>query len=256
MPDYPYALQLYSVRDYCEKNPEDAFRQVKQAGYDFVETAGFYGLEGAEYKKILEASGLTPISMHVGMEELIGNLDLVLRNAELLSISYIVIPWLGSETCPEKTHWMTAIHTMNDLGLLCKKSGVQLCYHNHAHEFEYLEGKTIFDLIFGHSDADALHVQLDTCWAAIGGMDVVALLNQYAGRIPLVHVKDALPCRKGEKVVFSELGNGIMNWQNLLPACQAAGVRWFIVEQDESQGDSMKSASVNAEFMKQWNIRE
>jgi sugar phosphate isomerase/epimerase len=40
-----------------------------------------------------------------------------------------------------------------------------------------------------------------------------------------------------------------MDWNRVLPAAKAAGARWFIVEQDESETDSMESAAANAAFM-------
>ncbi len=253
MQDYPYALQLYSVRDHCERNPEAGLRRVKESGYDYVELAGLYGLDASDYKALLDAVGLTPISKHVGYEIIAADIEEVQRQARILGVSYVVVPWLGVETCPDREHWLLAAQQMNSAGAKLRESGIHLCYHNHAHEFARIDGNLIFDLIFENSDAENLSIELDTCWAHAGGMDVPALLARHVGRVPLAHIKDCKPLTGPESVVFTELGRGVMDWDTVLPAAKAAGAQWFIVEQDESEGDSMESAAVNAAFMKTRN---
>ncbi|HDP34939.1 MAG TPA: sugar phosphate isomerase/epimerase [Candidatus Hydrogenedentes bacterium] len=253
MQPYPFALQLYSVRDYCEKNPEDGLRRVKAAGYDHVELAGLYGLDAMALKRLLDTAGLTPISMHAGFELIAADLREVIQQAKTLNVAYVVVPWLGGEACPDKKHWLMAVERMNAAGATLADAGVQLCYHNHAHEFQRFDDETIFDIIFSNSAPANLKIELDTCWSTIGGADTVALLEQYAGRIPLVHIKDCKPVDSAKPLVFTELGCGIMDWTKVLPAAKAAGAEWFIVEQDESEGDTIKSAAVSAAFMKAQN---
>lgn len=253
MQSYPFALQLYSVRDYCEDDTEAAFKQVKAAGYDYVEVAGFCGLGVDLFKAMLDAAGLTPISMHAGFELVVGDTETLIQQANHLGVGYVVVPWLGKEVCTGLEQWIMAAESMNAAGEILGEAGITLCYHNHDHEFESLDGQTIFDTIFANADADSLKLELDTCWSTVGGADTVALLKKYAGRTPLVHVKDCKPVEPGKSVVFTEVGRGIMDWDTLLPAAKAAGALWYIVEQDESEGDSMESAAISAAYMKSRN---
>lgn len=250
MPALPYALQLYSVRDYAEKDPESTLLQVKEMGYDFVECAGFYGMSADTYAQLLAASGLKAVSMHVGYDQVTGDTDAVIADALALGLEYVVVPWLGGEVCPDRQAWLEAARRMDGAGARMKSSGIMLCYHNHAHEFERIDDETVFHLIFGAADAANLAIQLDTCWATVGGTDPVELLRNHRGRVPLVHVKDCKRLVPGNPVVFTELGNGIMDWERILPAAIGAGAQWLIVEQDESEVDSLESASVSAAFMK------
>ncbi len=253
MQPYPFALQLYSVRDYCEKDPEDGLRQVKACGYDHVELAGMYGLEAADFKALLDKTALTPVSMHVGFEQIVGNTAQVIQDAKTLQVDYVVVPWLGEETCPDKEHWLMAAQSMDVAGATLRGEGLHLCYHNHAHEFVRYEGTSIFDLIYDVTNTDSLKSELDTCWALIGGEDAAALLQRYAGRVPLVHIKDCKAPVENEPVVWAELGRGIMDLGAVLAAAKDAGATWFIVEQDESEGDTMESAATNAAFMQAQN---
>ncbi len=249
---YPFALQLYSVRDYFERNPADALARVKAAGYDHVELAGTCGMTAAAFMGLVRDAGLNPVSMHVGIEAVTGSPEGVLADARTFGVEYVVVPWLGPEQCPDRDAWLAAARAMDAAGARLRGGGITLCYHNHDHEFATLGDGTIFDLIFGSSDPENLQAELDTCWSTVGGADTTALIRRFTGRLPLVHVKDFTPGERGG-AVFAELGRGIMDWNAVLPAARAAGARWFVVEQDASATDTMESAAVNAAFMARFN---
>ncbi len=246
---YPYALQLYSVRDKFEKDVAGALEGVKAAGFDRVELAGTYGLAPEKLQAMLGRAGLQAVSMHVPCAELVGDPVAAADAADVFGLVDAVVPWLGGDTCTNRSEWVAAARAMDAAGAKLRERGVRLAYHNHAHEFVEIDGGTIFDLIFANSAPEHLALQLDTCWSTVGGADTPALLARYAGRVAQVHVKDCRAWVPGADPVLTELGRGIMDWNTVLPAAKAAGARWFIVEQDESETDSMESAAVNAAFM-------
>ena len=250
---YPYALQLYSVRDKFEKDVAAALESVKSAGFDRVELAGTYGLTPDALKAMLDRAALQAVSMHVGYAELVGNAEAVADMAGVFGMTDAVVPWLGGDLCPGRSEWVAAARAMDAAGARLRERGVQLSYHNHAHEFAKFGGETIFDLIYANSGPEHLMLQLDTCWSTVGGADTPALLARYAGRVATIHVKDCKAWTPGTNPVLTELGRGIMDWSKVLPAAKAAGARWFIVEQDQSETDSLESAAVNAAFMASCN---
>lgn len=243
----PFALQLYTVRDHMEKDPAATLCLVKSMGYDHIELAGTGGMSAKALKALLEETGLNPVSMHVGYERIAGDLDEVIQELKTLELNFAVVPWLGSQVCPNKAAWLLGIQRMDEAGEQLRNEGIRLCYHNHAHEFEKIDGQTIFDLIFGNSAPENLAIQLDTCWAAVGGADPIALLKQYHGRVPLLHVKDYRP---GDPPVLTEVGQGCMDWPAVLRKGRDAGALWNIVEQDDHFAtDSLDSARAAAEFL-------
>jgi sugar phosphate isomerase/epimerase len=68
---FSVALQLYSVRDYAERDLKSSLQKIREIGYDGVELAGLYGHTPAEVKEIWRKIGLTPISAHVPLEEML-----------------------------------------------------------------------------------------------------------------------------------------------------------------------------------------
>ncbi len=250
---YPYALQLYSVRDKFEKNVALALAAVKAAGFDRVELAGTYGLTPEKLQALLEVAGLQAVSMHVGYAETIGNTGAVADAAGTFGVTEAVIPWLGGDICGSRAEWVAAARAMDLAGAALRERGVRLAYHNHDHEFAKINGETIFDLILANSAPEHLAIQLDTCWSTVGGMDTPALLERIAGRVATVHVKDCKAWVPGERPVLTELGRGIMDLDRVLAASKAAGARWFIVEQDNSEIDTLESAARNAAYMASCN---
>ena len=61
-------LQLFSKRDYMEKDMDAALKKVKVLGYDYVELAGYFGKSAEEIRAILDKYDLKCISVHQGLD--------------------------------------------------------------------------------------------------------------------------------------------------------------------------------------------
>jgi len=248
----PYALQLYSVRDHLEQDPAGTLFKVKAAGYDYVEMAGLCGLSAQEFKAALDAAKLTAVSMHTGYERFAGDVEDVLEEARVFGLEYVVAPWVGGPEYSDRAAWLGVAKVLEEAGARLRTAGVRLCYHNHAHEFERLGGEYIFDLLYDNTAPEHLAVELDTCWARVGGADPVALIRKYQGRMPLLHVKDYVP---GNPPRFTEAGKGCMDWDAIFKAARQAGVAWYVVEQDDNfTVDSLESVRISAAFMENWGV--
>lgn len=247
MASLPFALQLYTIRDHMEKDIPGSLKRVKEIGYDHVELAGLGPYTAEEYSYFLADAGLTAISAHIGFKELTQDTTKAAEIAESLGLSFVIVPWLGGDLCPDAEAWKANIAAMNDAGSKLREVGISLCYHNHAHEFERIDDTYIFDLIFELTDPENLAAEIDSYWVKFGGVDPVATIKKYAGRCPLLHVKDMEP---EEPHSFTEMGRGMMDWKSIFAAARQADVRWYIVEQDICKRDSFESARISAEFMR------
>ena len=97
---FPVALQVYSVRDFAEKDLEGTFRQIKEMGYDGVELAGLYGYSYAEVKAAAEKAGLTPISAHVPLADMLADSDVGASKGGLFDDSRTLSKLIGRPTTP------------------------------------------------------------------------------------------------------------------------------------------------------------
>lgn len=265
MKKWPIALQVYSVRDACEKDFAGTMRAVKEMGYDGVELAGLYDMDSAlSCKKILDEVGLELVSAHI-------NLDLLEEDSQLddyasTGIRYVAIPWMVAPK--DEKELQASIERIRSIGMRCRERGIQLLYHNHDFEFEKMNGKYILDTYYEEIPAKWLNPELDTCWVNVGGENPADYIRKYAGRISVVHLKDfegsksenmyaligtdAAKEDSAGKFEFRPVGYGRQNIPAILEASEEVGAEWLVVEQDSpSMGkSSMECARMSIEYLK------
>jgi sugar phosphate isomerase/epimerase len=242
MGNLPFALQLYTVRDHLEQDFPGTLERVKEIGYDCVELAGYGSYTPAECKQLLDDIGLIPVSAHVGLHELSVDASSVIETLQTVGVKYAPL----SAGADSEDDWREIARALEAAGAMLRAAGITLCYHNHAHEFEKIGDQYILDFLFDATKPDHLAAQIDTYWVKYGGEDPVAFIKKYAGRCPLLHIKDMTA---DEDPTFAEVGQGIIDWGPVFAAGAEAGVEWYIVEQDTCTGDSIDSARISAEFM-------
>jgi len=121
-----------------------------------------------------------------------------------------------------------AIDILNKSGEIAKKSGITLCYHNHIHEFEPVDGKLPYDMLLSQTSPDTLKLELDLGWATKAGVDPLELFKKNPGRFPLWHVKDITADKKEP----TEVGSGIVDFKRIFADWKISGMQHFFVEQD------------------------
>jgi sugar phosphate isomerase/epimerase len=88
--------------------------------------------------------------------------------------------------------------------------------------------------------------ELDVYWATKGNVDPVAYLKADQSRFRLVHLKDMAIDRS-----TTEIGSGTIDFDEIIAASIAAGVRHFFVEQDYSP-DPMRSITKSISFLQRY----
>ncbi|MBV9280330.1 MAG: sugar phosphate isomerase/epimerase [Chloroflexi bacterium] len=224
------ALQLYTVRDLVSHDYIGALRQVADAGYRAVELAGTAGMAPADLRAALDAVGLRAVSAHVRLDDLRRPAQELLAQLEPLGCSYAALAWLPPEERGSVDGARRLAGLLNRCARTFQTSGIRFGYHNHDFEFAPLGSTTMFELLAAETDPDLVFFELDVYWAQFAGMDPAELIRRYAGRMPLLHMKDM---RAGDRS-FAPVGTGVLDWPAIVEAARAAGTEWFIVEQDTS----------------------
>lgn len=248
-------LQLYSIRDVLEAEPgkfAEVMGQIKAMGYDGVELAGLYGLDADYIHTVLNEVGLTPISAHVPLTEMIADIDAVAKTYKAIGCEYIAVPYLTEELRPNTPGYKPTLENIARFGKAVKPYGLQMLYHNHDFEFVTLEDGTFgFDDIYTQIPADVLQVEPDTCWIKVAGQDPAGYVKKYSGRCPVVHLKDFVKEDATNFFEFRAVGSGQQVWQPILDAVVEADAKWVIVEQDQSYDlPSLECARMSREYLK------
>lgn len=264
MVKFPIALQVYSVRDQAETDFPGTMAKVKEMGYDGVELAGTYGRTAVECKKILDDLGLALVCAHVPLEQL--EQDAVLDDYAATGMGYIAIPWM--EAPKDEAALAGVLARIEKIARRCKDRGMILLYHNHDFEFRKLGGRYILDAYYEALPVDLLQTEQDTCWVNVGGEDPAGFLRKYAGRCPIVHLKDFSGVKSENMYAligtdkakeahdgafeFRPVGYGRQDVPALLRAAEEAGASWLVVEQDAPSMDrtSMECAKMSVAYLK------
>ena len=267
----PVAVQVYSVRDDAEKNLADTFRKIKEMGYDGVELAGLYGYAPEYIKGLCDALELIPISAHIPLQEMLEDPHATFAAYAKIGIKFAAVPYVTEERRPGAEKFEETIADIARIGAVAKEYGIQLLYHNHDFEFVKVNGEYGLDVLYKEVSPEYLQTELDTCWVNIGGEVPADYIMKYAGRAPVVHLKDfylsgkptgtlyaLIGLDEEEKAEepstfeFRPVGHGNQDMPAILAAAEKAGAGWVVVEQDEpSMGLSrMESIKASREYLK------
>jgi sugar phosphate isomerase/epimerase len=116
-------------------------------------------------------------------------------------------------------------------------------YHNHSHEFHQYDGQYALDIFFSH--ADGVVAELDLGWVLHAGVDPVAYMQKYSGRVPTVHIKD-FKAEGGQ----TEIGTGTLPLAAIVAAAPAAGVQWHVIEIEEYSMAPLESVKVSLDNLR------
>jgi len=231
MAKIPIALQLYSVRDDCTRDLPATLESVADMGYEGVEFAGYYGRKADELRDILDGIGLKVCGTHISIESLLGGeLERTIEFNEILGNRFLIVPRLPEERRKSKAAWLGTARLVNEIAQRLKPEGMRLGYHNHAIEFQPINGELPWNIFFGATVPDVM-MQLDTGNAMHGGVsseEILEILKRYPGRATTVHLKEFSSTNERPLI-----GEGRMKWREFFSLCETiGGTEWYIVEQE------------------------
>jgi sugar phosphate isomerase/epimerase len=231
------SLQLYTLRDQLASDETGTLAKVADVGYKFVETGG-RGAGTQAYKDLLDRSGLAVSGIHTGIDQLENDLPLSIEEAKILNSPYIIVPWLDES---RRKNWAELGKKLNTIGEKIREAGLTLAYHNH--DFEFRQGG--FEDLYNNSDPENVKAELDVAWVQIGGADPIDWINRLSKRLPLVHLKDF---DSAKDPVWQIAGEGLVDWDGVLDACERAGVQYGAVELDAFASDPLDAIKGSYDF--------
>jgi len=248
-------VQLYTVRTVLPKHPLETLKAIQQIGYREVECTA-ENLD--QIWPALKQTSLKPVSVHLDSQIFIhqpDKLPAAMDDAKTHGFEYVVCPWIDPQDRGGAEMIRKLGATLNHAGELAHKSGMHLCYHNHAFEYQPTPEGRLLDVLMKSTDPKLVSLELDVMWAHVAGADPVAVLKQYGARIPLVHLKNVAPGtaqRYNEMIpakAFRELGNGTVDIPAVIHEAKRVGVKHYFVEQDETPGDPIESLRQSFQYL-------
>ncbi len=231
MPDMLLAIQNYTLRHLMEEDFFGTLKAVRDLGIEYCELAGTGKYSAAEVREGLEKIGMRAIGAHVGFDPDNTDVEKAVSDAKILGYHYIVCPWVSQDKIAKGWEYLGRAFEQIAQGIAAK--GLQFAYHNHDFEFKAdPKGRIGMEVFYENADPGLVQAELDLCWVQHGGQDPVAWLKKMHARVPLVHLKDLCPTASHPDCAP---GDGILDWDAILPACEAAGVEYGVIEIDQPE---------------------
>lgn len=253
-------LQLYTVRDAMERDVLGTLKALKAMGYTNFESYGYdttsktyYGMSPEEFKSMLGVLDLKTNSGHYGFadhlwsskDELIAYTDSCIEGASRLGDEFIVWPIVrGEDRTPDG--FKRLVEQLSIIGERASAAGMGFAYHNFGYEFAQNEQFMPYKYIIEQTDPAHVQLEVDFYWVARAGIFTPKEVIELApGRFPLWHIKDM------DKVTqdYTELGNGSIDYVNLMPDPVRAGLKYHYIEQGGNFAEnSMNSVEQGAAY--------
>ncbi|MBR7106864.1 MAG: sugar phosphate isomerase/epimerase [Lentisphaeria bacterium] len=258
IPDSKIAITLYNLREYCKTEEDYAatLDKVSAMGYKSVQISGV-PLPAEIIRKHLDRTGLYCCATHESLATISGDPKALIDRMQTIGCTFTALGGPGEFDFASMDSIKGLADIFNRQGDALAEAGIQLGYHNHAPELTRVAGsrKTMLDTFMELTAGHNVYSELDVHWVTRGGGSPAAWIRKFAGRISVIHFKDFTMHEKAP--IFCEIGEGNLDWPEILKACEETGVRWYSIEQDrEVPGRGIfESAKISIDNLRSWGVK-
>ena len=240
--------QFYSIRDNTT-SPEDlkkAFQRIKEIGYEAAQMSAICEISPELLKSYSEEFNLPITCTHSPYDRIVNDTDALIKEHKTYGC-----PTIGLGYMPNEFHGGGIYDFIDSIREPLKKikaAGLDFAYHNHAFEFESVDGKLIYDIMI--DELPELSFIIDTYWIKYAGYDYIDYIKRIgAKRIKNIHFKDMKTEPQGE---ICPCGEGVIDFAPIVKLCDELGIENALVEQDNApdSGDSIAQMKLSYENLK------
>ncbi len=226
--------QFYTLREFCKTTEElaESLKKVADIGYEYVQISGTCGYDAQWLNEQLKKNGLSCVLTHTAPARITDDTVAVAKEHDVLGCKYVGLGHYKVNFAEGETP-ADFMKKYKNAAQVLKENGKYFMYHNHAHEFMKVDGKTILQHFAEGMDKDIMGFTLDTYWIQKAGADPALWIEKLSGRVPCIHLKDQ--DYEGKMAV---VGEGNINFDRVFTAAQKAGTDFMLVEQDECYGEN------------------
>lgn len=244
--------QYFTIREFCQtlKDFDASCKKIHEIGYRTVQLSGIGNFTGEEVKEILNRYQLTAVCTHRNGENYLHHTEDEIAFHKTIDCKVAgigIMPHFDPKVKITREQIKAFANSYRPVAEEMKKHDIVFAYHNHALEFAKIDGEYVFDILLQEMDCDNFQLILDVYWLAIAGIDPAKFIREHGKRIACVHLKDLKIV--GKQAEFAEIGQGNLNWDDILSACEESGVAHAVVEQDTCEGDPFDSLKISYDYL-------
>lgn len=256
--DSRIGAQLYTLRDFCKTlgDFDESCKKVSEMGYKIVQLSGIGDFKAEEVKEILDKYGLVCACTHRAPKKYLEQLDEEIAFHKTIGCKVCGLGAMqeGFKCEFQENEGLELVEKFStDFGPVCEKlaeHNLVFAYHNHGFEFVKINEKYLFEELFERMPYDNFKLILDVYWLASVGINPAKFIAKYKDKIACLHYKD-LKVVKHDKQTYAEVGQGNLDWDEIIAASKECSAEFALVEQDKCDGDPFESLKTSYDFLKE-----
>ncbi|MBT2160813.1 sugar phosphate isomerase/epimerase family protein [Zobellia barbeyronii] len=233
--DKNIGIQLVSVHEQMQKNPEETLKYLDRMGYSYIETfvykdRSFYGLTPLDFKKLVEDNNLKftgsmtfynlPSDDKQAWKKAMQWWRECIEDHKQAGVEYLTISNNQIKEITTLAELKRYAEYYNAIGKLCMQRGIRFAYHNHSDEFKTIENQVVYDYFLENTNPEYVSFQADLYWMHFSKVDPIDYFKKYKNRFISWHVKD-----------YEELGqSGKMDFELYFTYAETAGLKYIVAE--------------------------
>lgn len=258
-------VQMMTIRnEIAELGLYETLKQVRELGYSALGVSWLPMTEEniSQLQRAVSELGFEISALGCGLQDispeikypgdtLQNNFDKIVADCKRLGCNRVRIGSMPLAYCASPEKMLECADIMEGYAARLAEHGIELHFHGHSFEFYRLDGKPI--MIHIRNRTRYLKFELDSHWMWRGGEDPVKFMPEFAGRVSTLFLKDyriglldtTIKWKLGEEHTmfgsiehFAEVGEGVLDFPAIIRAGQETGIRYFLLEQDETYGKS------------------
>ena len=244
-------VQLFTLRDHCQtaEDFEKTLKFLNEIGCNVIQISAIGPIDPVVVGELVKKYNMEVCVTHKPYDRMKNDLDALMYEHDLIDCKNIGIGAMPGNIHESYEGVSGFIAKCNEIGAKMRANGKQLCYHNHAFEFEVYDGERTFERLINETTPETLHFIPDTYWMQVGGVNPAEYLKKLAGRVEVCHFKDMRIVNNQQR--FAECGTGNIDLAACYRVCKEIGVKYIVIEQDLCyETDVFESVRIGFEGLK------
>ncbi|MDR0426404.1 MAG: sugar phosphate isomerase/epimerase [Clostridiales bacterium] len=250
-------INLYSLHTKIQSEAAliETANRLKEMGYAYLQYSGA-PFETGRLRRVIAETGLPVVLTHVPMTRILEDTRALIAEHREIGCQNIGLGMMPLACFEDETRLKETIERLERAAETMAAADCRLFYHHHHFEFARLfGGTTVFDYMLAQTTH--LNFTPDTYWLQYGGVDIARYIQKCKGRVECIHLKDYAVTRDENgsfKPVFAPVGSGNIDFPALFDEMRKAGVKYYLVEQDDAcqKAEPFSEVEKSVRYLKQF----
>ena len=246
-------IQISSVKKYLQTPADvlESFKKCAKIGYKYIQIQWISpSVPNEAIRDALLESGLECVGTQESFKEVFPNIDKYIAMNKMWGGKYVCSSATGIEsTLKTVGECLYAAKQLNQMAEQLKDAGLIYALHLNSPHIAEVEvgGKTSLDIIMENT-SDDVQLNLDMYHIKTSGNDPVEWIKKSAGRADMTHFKDYK--KVGANTVLCPVGQGVIEWEAIIKACEETDVKYCFAEQESWEKDAFECLDECYQYIK------